>query len=217
MLYLRLKSLNADVSHQLAVQSVLHAPNDNDRSRKPGSRLRLRLTRVMAVAILAIYCFGATNWAALSPIVEHSLFFSGIAIAGLGAAGRAWANSYIAGQKLKQLVTTGPYSMCRNPLYLFSMILGVGIALCSETFTAPLLVAGCLSVLYHFQIRSEEERLALKFGEHFQSYRKSTPRFFPSFQNYSEPEEISISPRVMKRGFFGIAFLLTLIGALVFD
>ena len=114
----------------------------------------------------------------------------------------------------KRLVTTGPYSLCRNPLYFFSMILAVGIALCSKTFTAPLVVIAVLSILYHFQIRREEQRLSLKFGEQFQSYRATIPRFFPSFQHYCEPEEISISPRVLKRGLFGVAFLLILIGAL---
>ncbi len=40
------------------------------------------------------------------------------------------------------------------------------------------------------------------------------PRLIPSFRNYAEPEEISISPRLLKKGLFGIAFLLILIGVL---
>jgi protein-S-isoprenylcysteine O-methyltransferase Ste14 len=168
----------------------------------------------MAVGILGLFSFSAAHWVAESPVVARLLYLTGIAVAGFGAAGRAWANSYIAGQKLKQLVTTGPYSLCRNPLYFFSMILAVGIALCSRTFTAPLVVATVLAILYHVQIRQEEQRLAHRFGEEFQSYRTTIPRFFPSLQNYREPDEICISPRVLKRGLFGVAFLLILIGAL---
>lgn len=214
MVYLRLKSIQSRNTRPHVGQPAARLQNGTRRSRTPGSRLRLRLTRLMAVAILAVFSCGAAYWAVTSPIIEQSLFLSGIAIAGFGAAGRAWATSYIAGHKLKHLVTTGPYSMCRNPLYFFSMILAVGIALCSKTFTAPLVVIACLSVLYHFQIQREEKRLACKFGEEFQSYSAIVPRFFPSFQHYHEPDEISISPRMMKRGLFGVAFLLILIGAL---
>jgi protein-S-isoprenylcysteine O-methyltransferase Ste14 len=168
----------------------------------------------MTVAIFGVFSFGAAYWAIASPVVEESLFLVGLTIAGFGAAGRSWANSYIAGQKLKRLMTSGPYSMCRNPLYFFSMLLGVGIAFCSRTFTAPFVVAAVLAILYYFQIRQEEERLALRFGEEFRSYQAKVPRFIPSFQNYFEPDEIIVSPRVLKRGLFGIAFLLVLIGAL---
>src|SRR5262245_44567857 len=36
----------------------------------------------------------------------------------LGAATRWWATLYIGGTKNKVLATMGPYSLCRNPLYL---------------------------------------------------------------------------------------------------
>ncbi len=179
-----------------------------------GSRLRLRLTRLMAICIMAVLCFGTSYWTARHPVVERALFIVGIAMAGFGASGRAWATSYISGRKLKQLVTTGPYSFCRNPLYFFSMILGIGFGFCTKTFTVPLVITIVLAILYYFQIGREEQRLRHQFGDPFESYLATIPRFFPSFRNYTEPEEISTSPRLLKRGLFGIAFLLILIGAL---
>ena len=77
----------------------------------------------------------------------------------------------------------------------------------------PALIAVVLSILYYFQIRREENRLLLLFGNEFANYLAKIPAFFPSFRHYSEPEEITISPRLLKRGLFGIAFLLILIGA----
>jgi hypothetical protein len=135
-------------------------------------------------------------------------------MASFGAAGRAWATSYISGQKQKQLVRSGPYSLCRNPLYFFSMILGVGFGFCTETLTIPLLIAVVLAILYYFQIKREEKQLLALFGYDYDSYVATVPRFFPSFRHYSEPDEITISPRLLKNGLFGIAFLLILIGAL---
>ena len=72
----------------------------------------------------------------------------------------------------------------------------------------PVVIAIVLLILNYFQIQREERRLIDRFGADYATYLRSVPRFFPSFQNYTEPEEITISPRLLKRGLFGIAFLL---------
>ncbi len=176
------------------------------------SRARLYLTRFLAVCILVAFCVGTAYWSDSYPLVEKSLFLLGLGIAGIGAAGRAWATSYISGQKLKRLVTTGPYSLCRNPLYFFSMLLGVGFGFCTETFTVPLLVVVVMAILHYFQIRNEERRLHDAFGSDYASYVADVPRFFPSYRSFVEPDEITISPKFLKKGLFGIGFLLLLIG-----
>jgi protein-S-isoprenylcysteine O-methyltransferase Ste14 len=168
----------------------------------------------LAIAVLIAFGGGAAFWAVGHPLMEKSLFITGIALASVGAAGRAWATSYISGQKQKQLVRSGPYSLCRNPLYFFSTILGVGFGFCTETLTIPLLIAAALAVLYYFQIAREEKTLSTLFGYEYDAYVATVPRFFPSFEHYTEPDEITISPRLLKNGLFGIAFLLILIGAL---
>src|SRR5262245_36841884 len=38
-----------------------------------------------------------------------------------GAGARFWATLYIGGRKERELVTDGPYSLCRHPLYLGSL------------------------------------------------------------------------------------------------
>jgi protein-S-isoprenylcysteine O-methyltransferase Ste14 len=163
---------------------------------------------------LTTFAAGAGYWAVAHPMVETSLFIVGVALAGFGAAGRAWATSYISGQKMKHLITTGPYSLCRNPLYFFSMVLGIGFGFCTETFTMPVVIATVLALLYYYQIKREERQLELQFNGQYKSYLETVPRFFPSYRHYSEPEEICISPRLLKKGLFGIAFLLILIGLL---
>ena len=179
-----------------------------------GSRLRLYLTRALAVAVLALFAIGGTHWAIAHPLLEKSLFILGIGAAGIGAAGRVWATSYISGLKLRELVTRGPYSTCRNPLYFFSMILGIGLGLCTETLSMPLVIGLVLALLYFFQIRREERMLLDRFGQEYLTYCSSVPCFFPSYRNYVEADQIHISPRLLKKGLFGTAFLLLLIGVL---
>src|SRR4029079_17955514 len=160
----------------------------------------------MAVCVLFTFGVGAAYWTGIHPVMEKSLFILGLGIASIGAAGRAWATSYISGQKLKRLVTTGPYSLCRNPLYFFSMLLGIGFGFCTETLTMPALVAVVLTILYYFQIRNEERRLHRAFGVEYEAYMVEVPRFFPSGRCFTEPDEITISPKLLKKGLFGIAF-----------
>lgn len=197
----------------MSLHPNLGAPPDRSPKLR-SSRLRLRLTRLLAVSILTMFAAGAAYWTAAHPLVEKSLFVVGVMLAGFGAAGRAWATSYISGHKLKRLITSGPYSICRNPLYFFSTILGVGFGFCTETFTMPILIGVTLLVLYYFQIRREEQLLHGAFGDQYEEYVANVPRFFPTLFRYTEPEEICISPRQFKSGMFGIAFLLMLIGVL---
>ena len=54
------------------------------------------------------------------------------------------------------------------------------------------------------------------FGDEYQRYSRTTPRFIPTFMSYSEPEMICVEPRLLMKGLFGIAFLQLLIAVVVF-
>jgi protein-S-isoprenylcysteine O-methyltransferase Ste14 len=43
-------------------------------------------------------------------------------LAAMIASHRLWCSLYISGYKNSQLITSGPYSLCRNPLYFFSFV-----------------------------------------------------------------------------------------------
>ncbi|MGB4295037.1 MAG: hypothetical protein WBJ16_05340 [Smithellaceae bacterium] len=51
------------------------------------------------------------------PFVSSILFLMGAVLVGVASMGRLWCSLYIAGYKAEILVTEGPYSITRNPLY----------------------------------------------------------------------------------------------------
>ena len=77
----------------------------------------------------------------------------------------------------RKLLTDGPFSRSRNPLFLTVMAgqLGFFLALPS-VFSLVCLVAGVLVITR--QAREEEKALAVQFGEDYERYRVRVPRWF---------------------------------------
>jgi hypothetical protein len=76
------------------------------------------------------------------------------------------------------LVTTGPYALTRNPMYLGHIIFLVGLALFSRSGLAWLLAAGT-ALWFDKRVREDEERLALLFGRQYEEYRSEVARWIP--------------------------------------
>lgn len=78
-----------------------------------------------------------------------------------------------------ELVTQGPYSLVRNPIYLgmFGAILGAGLVFARWwTF----LVAIVLFLIgNHVRITAEERLLRETFGAKFDDYARRVPAFLP--------------------------------------
>jgi hypothetical protein len=93
--------------------------------------------------------------------------------------GRIWCSVFIAGRKDIELVTVGPYALCRHPLYTLSMVGALGLGLASHSLvltSATLLVLGALLLR---AAAAEDRFLAARFDERFDAYRASTPGFWP--------------------------------------
>jgi hypothetical protein len=131
--------------------------------------------------------------------VATFLYSAGLALAAIGAAGRIWCSFFISGRKDGQLVTEGPYSISRNPLYVFSCIGLVGVGLTTETLTYPVLFLAIFGMYYPGIMEREERRLEELFGEAYGQYRQRVPRFWPRLQLYSEPASWSSNPRLFRR------------------
>jgi protein-S-isoprenylcysteine O-methyltransferase Ste14 len=96
-------------------------------------------------------------------------------LAGLGL--RSWAAGVL--RKNRVLTTTGPYRLCRHPLYLGSFLLMAGFCLLIADMLTAALVAGPLLVLYRLTARREEEWLAWFYGGAWHDYARSVPALLP--------------------------------------
>jgi len=77
-----------------------------------------------------------------------------------------------------RLVTTGPYTWCRNPMYLGHIIFLLGLALTLQSLFAGLLTAATV-VWFHFRVGRDEARLRARFGEPYKAYCARVRRWIP--------------------------------------
>ncbi|WP_192384960.1 methyltransferase family protein [Mesorhizobium silamurunense] len=129
-----------------------------------------------------------------------------IQMAGLGLVltcfvGRMWSILYVGSKKNLELITSGPYSLTRNPLYLFSTLGAAGIGLIHGSI-AVALVLGLLSYLiFVITAAKEAEHLKTIFGSRYDSYERCTPMFWPKLSQYTDSPEVVFSPKALKRNF----------------
>ena len=175
-------------------------------------KYRIVLSRI-AGAVLLFLLFGTrSHWDIDHEMIQFFLNITGILLVGIASLGRMWCSLYIAGYKDNTLITKGPYSICRNPLYLFSMIGALGISCFTETFTFPLVFMMVFSIYYPFVIKREEKRLKRIFGAEFDLYLKKVPVFFPRFSTFEEPDTYPVNPVVYRRHIFSAIWFIWVAG-----
>ena len=79
--------------------------------------------------------------------------------------------------RTRHLMTSGPYSLCRNPMLVGIYIYDVGVLVWLWSFP-PLLVFLVEIILQTLQVRSEEKRLEKDFGKEYLDYKKRIGRYF---------------------------------------
>ena len=156
----------------------------------PDGRKQLA-TRTFFGAALALMAVTASAW---HPVAAAVMLILGYTLVRFAITGRAWTALYLTGHKKHQLVTGGPYSMCRNPLYFFTFVGLLGIGLAAGSLSIATLIAAWFALYYPLVIRKEEAKLEALHGEVFIAYRQSTPAFFPRFGLLREAAVYSVQP-----------------------
>ncbi|MDZ7712558.1 MAG: isoprenylcysteine carboxylmethyltransferase family protein [Rhodovibrio sp.] len=95
----------------------------------------------------------------------------------LAVAGRVWTTSHIGGRKKRELVTSGPYALSRNPLYLFSVLGAFGIGLSTGSLLIGLGVSAGVFAIFNALVRREESFLREQFGSAYDAYCRQTGRW----------------------------------------
>jgi protein-S-isoprenylcysteine O-methyltransferase Ste14 len=121
------------------------------------------------------------------------------------AALRVWATLYVGGRKDQEMQTEGPYSICRNPLYLGSLAFAIAAAcfLKSIVFAAALLPAVFLYL--RFVVRAEEHYLERRFQADYRDYCRRTPRFWPRWSAFRTRAQVSVELKRLKQEFFRLS------------
>ena len=132
--------------------------------------------------------------------------------------GRTWASLYIGGRKNDEMVTIGPYSIMRNPLYFFSILgaIGVGAQLGS---VALALIFGALACAVFFIVVLHEEKLLLRqYGGSYRVYLSKVPRLLPKPSLWRDTPILAIRPpRVLMTFADALMFLLAVPLAELFE
>lgn len=184
------------------------------------STIQLIRKAVLLVVVLGgvfVVVFAESRWPDGS-FLHEGIELVGIFLLAICIVGRTWCSFYIGGLKNRSLIDTGPYSITRNPLYVFSVIgaVGVGAQLGSAVMA---LVAGVLVwAVFYILIFSEERHLRGQFGVAYEEYLARVPRFLPRFKLWRDSETLTIRPGIVRATFIDAClFLLSIPIAEGFD
>ncbi len=105
------------------------------------------------------------------------LLIAGSIVALLGLGIRAYAAGHL--EKDQNLAMGGPYAYTRNPLYLGSLLIGIGLVLAGAQWVLGVVFVIFFLVVYGPVMRREERNLRQRFGQKFDEYAAAIPLFFP--------------------------------------
>jgi protein-S-isoprenylcysteine O-methyltransferase Ste14 len=89
---------------------------------------------------------------------------------------RALASGHV--RKNEALAMSGPYAYTRNPLYLGSLLIGIGFAVAARSWWVGVVLVVMFFAIYVPVIRDEEAFLRQRFPE-FEEYARRVPRMLP--------------------------------------
>jgi len=110
--------------------------------------------------------------------------FCGLIILIAGQIVRLWAAGYIPSYRTEKigapmLITSGPYALIRNPLYVGNFLIGIGWTFMAGWLWATVFIFVYVALYCYVLIPAEEDFLEKKFGFDYINYKKKVPAIFP--------------------------------------
>ena len=173
-----------------------------------GSTPRIRLTQALYLLMLALVALsGGRLLQGGAALLAQSAGFVLVVSAVLG---RLWTTLFIAGRKEEQLVCAGPFSRCRHPLYLGSIVGAAGIGLTTLSLTLTIALPAVVGAIVVAAARREDAALLAAHGDAWRAYRESVPAFWPGGPRRPLPESVAVPPRIYRKAFLDAASFLGL-------
>ncbi|KAB2794401.1 methyltransferase family protein [Daeguia caeni] len=168
-------------------------------------RRRLAIGVVIALLVVALL-FVRSSWVGRLHEYIESVGLSFIVAAIIG---RMWCTLYIGGRKSAEIVQSGPYSVTRNPLYVFSTLGAIGIGAQTGSIIVAIGFGILCYIAFSIVIRTEEKFLEQNFGAPYRAYCRDVPRFFPKLSNYNDDVAVTVKPDRLYRTFMdGLVFFV---------
>ena len=172
-------------------------------------RLRIYTLRALGTLLIPIAVFIQPYFAEkVGGVVLYQL---GLLLIFACVLGRIWSTLYIGKRKNVELVTDGPYSMVRNPLYFFSALGALGFGLMLQSLIYAFVMMLGVLLIFRWTISHEEAYLQSKFNETWEQYSLRTPCFWPKPSLFSTREQVTWHTDSLKTNFGDAAVFISLI------
>ncbi|MBV9274216.1 MAG: isoprenylcysteine carboxylmethyltransferase family protein [Verrucomicrobia bacterium] len=150
-------------------------------------RLLFGLLIAVAAAFLLRCHLDWSHWS-LWKLLSATLVLAGLFIRALadGFAGRHTRTEEIEAPRLS---TGGPYAFVRNPIYIGSMVLGLGMVGLLGNWIALIPYAAVFAIFYFSVIPAEEQFLRRTFGLQYEEYCRNVPRWVPLLRPWPKAEK----------------------------
>jgi protein-S-isoprenylcysteine O-methyltransferase Ste14 len=140
------------------------------------ARRRVRISVfIFAALIVEDVLTGVKPHDIFNPRDWESVLGCGLVFAGLAL--RSWAAGVL--RKTRELTTTGPYALIRNPLYLGSFLIMSGFCALIDDAENVFFIVGPVAGLYFLQVLHEERLLEKLYESRWLEYARRVPRFVP--------------------------------------
>ncbi len=172
---------------------------------------RMRYTTYFAFALVPLALF-QVGMVAPNTLTHELMEEFAYPLVFLAILGRAYCTLFIGGRKNDEVVRLGPYSIVRNPLYVFSFLGVVGIGLQSASPVFLIAIVGAFLFYYPSVVRNEEAFLEHKLGEAYLAYKAEVPRWIPKFSLWKSADSVEVNPKlVLKTMMDASVFLLPML------
>jgi protein-S-isoprenylcysteine O-methyltransferase Ste14 len=110
------------------------------------------------------------------------------------------------------LISRGPFSWVRNPLYVGNFMISFGMSVFSGVSWLMILTVLLFAFQYYAIVKYEEKLLTERFGAEYEAYMKTTPAWFPSrlpsLESLEWPETFTPALRSERRTLAAICIML---------
>lgn len=174
----------------LAQRHVAEANVSLKRSFAYQQRILISVLSIGACTVLA----GVLDPVDPFPLIGHAGWWgAGMALLLAGIAVRLWAASCLGGRKSSEVVCVGPYSLCRNPLYLGTLLIAVSQCFFYESLWILAGLAIPVALYALGVVPAEERKLRVRLRQGYRDYCRRVSRWWPRWSGYVPNDATNIT------------------------